>query len=91
MEITERQQQIQRALAQDERTQDYPFEIIDESGLITIKGEVPSREARQAAVEIAENQEGVVEVVDDIHLVDKPDESLSPIPNPEKIKYQVNQ
>lgn len=91
MEISELQKKILAALAEDKRTQDYPFEVLDDSGLITLKGEVDSREVHQAAVEITEKHEGVIEVVDDIELSAEPDESLSPIPNPEKIKYQTNQ
>lgn len=91
MAITELKNKILQVLAEDDRTQDYAFEIIDESGLITIKGVVDSRQAKQAALEITKKQKGVIEVVDDIELTAEPDENLSPVPNPEKIKYQVNQ
>lgn len=91
MAITELKNKILQVLAEDDRTQDYAFEIIDESGLITIKGVVDSRQAKQAALEIIKKQKGVIEVVDEIELTAEPDENLSPVPNPEKIKYQVNQ
>lgn len=62
------QERVTRALNEDERTQDYGIEVISESGMVTLKGEVDSAEARQAAEEIAAEQEGVIEVINSLEF-----------------------
>jgi osmotically-inducible protein OsmY len=91
MSINKREQHILQALEQDERTQDYTFEIINEGGLITIRGEVDSPAARQAALEIVSQQEGAIKVVDEIQVAGGSTEVQPPVPSPEKIKLEPNQ
>ena len=56
------QKRVEAALEEDERTADYAIEVVDQSGLITLKGKVGSAADKQAAEEIAEAQEGVIDV-----------------------------
>lgn len=61
---------VRDALLEDERTADSGIEVVAESSIITLSGEVASREIRQAAAEIARSQTGVVEVINDIKVVE---------------------
>jgi osmotically-inducible protein OsmY len=62
LEVTEVAKQVEKALKEDERTADYPLEVVEHDGLVTLKGNVPSAEVKEAAETIAESQEGVVDV-----------------------------
>jgi osmotically-inducible protein OsmY len=46
---TDIQLAVQTALMQDAQTQDYGIEVIDNNGIITLKGVVPSVEASERA------------------------------------------
>lgn len=59
------EKKLQKALAEDPRTQDFSVEIIDESGYITLQGSVPSEEDRQVAAKIVSLQDGVLEVANE--------------------------
>jgi osmotically-inducible protein OsmY len=56
-------QQIERALKEDERTQPYPIEVIDNDGVVTLKGTVPTEEVKTVAEELAGAQEDTLDVV----------------------------
>ncbi len=73
-EVAER---VIATLNEDERTQEFAIEVIDNDGLVTLKGTVDAQEVRQAAVEIAQKQEGVIEVVDELK-VDETELSVPP-------------
>lgn len=53
---------VQQELEEDPRTGDYVIEVIDKSGLVTLKGKVPSAEVKEVAEAIARDQEGVIGV-----------------------------
>lgn len=56
---------IAKALKNDPRTKNARLEITGGQGLITISGYVDSREIQQAVLEIAENQEGVIKLMNE--------------------------
>lgn len=71
------------ALDENEKTAGLPIEVVDREGVITLEGSVPSREAKRLAEQITEKQEGVLEVINDLEVREKPgsdDESL-PLPS----------
>ena len=57
---------VQDALAQDPRTEDLILDVVDENGIVTLTGTVPSHDAREAAEKVARQQEGVIEIVNDL-------------------------
>jgi osmotically-inducible protein OsmY len=59
-------QRVQDALAKDPRTEDLIVEVVDEGGIVTLTGTVPSHDAREAAEKVARQQDGVIEVVNDL-------------------------
>jgi hyperosmotically inducible protein len=61
---------VQDALAQDPRTEDLILDVVDENGIVTLTGTVPSHDARDAAEEVARQQEGVLEVINDLKVDD---------------------
>jgi osmotically-inducible protein OsmY len=78
---------VRAALAQDPRTAEYSIEVIDENGLVTLKGKVNSEEAGRAAEEIASIQEGVIEVVNDLEIEQGEGPLITPPPVPPQ--YQL--
>ena len=69
--VSDLRQRVEAALEKDERTADYVIEVIDQDGLITLKGKVGSDEHAQAAEEIAKAQEGVIDVTNALVLADE--------------------
>ena len=63
---TDIQLDIQTALMQDPETQDYGIEVIDNNGIITLKGVVPSVEASERAEIIARDTDGVRAVFNEL-------------------------
>jgi osmotically-inducible protein OsmY len=53
-------------LSDRDETAEYPIEAVNDNGVITLSGKVPSDEVKEIAEEIAEGVEGVVEVVNDL-------------------------
>ena len=71
------------ALDENEKTSGLPIEVVDSEGVVTLEGSVPTREAKQLAEQITEEQEGVLEVINDLEIRKKSgseDESL-PLPS----------
>lgn len=68
---TERAIRVIQALADDPRTEDVAVSAIDNNSVIMLSGTAPSQEAKQAAIEIAEEQEGVNSVIPDIRVEDE--------------------
>jgi len=66
--MNELREKVQVALTEDKRTQDTGIEIVNNNGVITLGGKVPEREISEAAESIAERVEGVVSVVNEIHV-----------------------
>jgi len=69
------------ALASDPRTDLAVIGILNEQGLVTLKGQVDSPEIKEAAEEIAAQQPGVISVVNALEV--KPDELT------EQLKFRV--
>ena len=78
----ELEKQILEALEQDERTAGQQIDVVDSEGVVTLVGVVPSREARAAAGKIAEGQEGVEEVINDLRVEEEDLSSDDPIVMP---------
>jgi osmotically-inducible protein OsmY len=62
------QQEIQTALMQDQLAGEYGIEVLDNNGVITLKGVVPSREVSERAEAIAREIDGVHGVINELEL-----------------------
>jgi len=61
-------ERVSQALLEDERTSDYAISVADDNGVITLTGEVNTAETREAAGTVAEAEEGVIEVINDLSV-----------------------
>jgi osmotically-inducible protein OsmY len=66
------QTRVMNALLNDPRTNVAVIEVVNESGVVTLKGQVDSADVRKAAEEIASSQPGVLSVVNALEV--KPDD-----------------
>jgi osmotically-inducible protein OsmY len=71
--MTNLQERVQAALANDPRTREAAIEILNQNGVITLGGIVPQRETSEAAEAIAKGMDGVVSVVNEIQVRGKTD------------------
>jgi osmotically-inducible protein OsmY len=55
---------------EDPHLADYPVEVLNNNGIITLTGKVPTRELSETAEKIAKQTNGVVSVINDI-VIDK--------------------
>lgn len=62
----EQASRVEEALAESPRTEDLIMDVVYENGIVTLTGTVPSHDAREAAEQVARQQEGVIEVVNDL-------------------------
>lgn len=62
--MTDLQVQVQKAILEDQRIKEFGIEALDDNGVITLRGTVPSREVKKIADTVVESVEGVVDVVD---------------------------
>jgi osmotically-inducible protein OsmY len=62
------QQDVQTALMQDRVTGDYGIEVLDNNGVITLTGVVPSREVSERAEAVARDIPGVQGVINQLEL-----------------------
>ena len=62
------QQDVQTALMQDRLTGEYGIEVLDNNGIITLTGVVPSREVIDRAEAIAKDIAGVHGVINQLEL-----------------------
>jgi osmotically-inducible protein OsmY len=60
------QEQLEANLANDEHLRDYAIEVINENGMVTLKGELPSQELADTAEAIARRTENVITVINEI-------------------------
>jgi osmotically-inducible protein OsmY len=65
---------VQRALANDPRTQDTVIEVLNKNGVITLSGSVAHSETSEVAESIVHDIDGVVSVVNEIQ-VEKSDDN----------------
>ena len=68
---TDLQTRVQRAIMDDSRTKDYAVEVMDNNGIIILRGAVPSREASTAVEMVAKEVEGVVSVINETDVITK--------------------
>jgi hypothetical protein len=57
---------IKASYAQDDLVQAHEIDVTTRGGVVTLTGEVPSMEARQQAVRLARETEGVTDVIDQL-------------------------
>lgn len=62
------QHQIQAAFREDRDLQDYGIEVLDSNGIITLRGVVPTRVARDRAEAIVREMEGVTSVINELDV-----------------------
>jgi len=63
------QLRVESGLLQDRLTEDGDIEVLDTNGIVTLRGVVRSREARDRAEEIARNTSGVVSVINELDVI----------------------
>jgi osmotically-inducible protein OsmY len=61
-------ERVTEALVNDSHTADAPIEVIDNQGVVTLDGVVASHEVREAAEQVARQQEGVINVINDLEV-----------------------
>lgn len=66
---TDLQARVQRALMDDRRTKEYAVEVLDNNGVIILRGAVPSREASTAVETVAREVDGVVSVINETDVI----------------------
>jgi osmotically-inducible protein OsmY len=62
------QNEVQTALLQDRQTRDYGIEVVDNNGIITLKGTVPTNEASERAETITRDIPGVRSVINELYI-----------------------
>lgn len=66
---TDLQTRVQRAFMDDSRTKEYAVEVLDNNGVIILRGAVPSREASTVVEMIAREVDGVVSVINETDVI----------------------
>jgi hyperosmotically inducible protein len=67
--ISDLQSQVQAAFQEDDLLQDNGIEILDSNGVITLRGEVPTIDAREQAESLARQVDGVTSVINEIDVM----------------------
>lgn len=68
--IYDLQQQINAAFRDDRAMKDYEgVEVLNDNGIITLTGSVPTREARDRAEALVRQMDGVVNVINELDVV----------------------
>jgi osmotically-inducible protein OsmY len=60
--------QVLAALNKDSRTSDAIIEVIDNNGVVTLRGTVSSQETHEVAEEITRKQERVISVINELEV-----------------------
>ena len=63
------QAKVQKTLMNDSRTKDYGVEVLDNNGVIILRGRVPSHEARDTIEEVVRAVDGVISVNNEMDVV----------------------
>jgi osmotically-inducible protein OsmY len=63
------QLQVESALLQDRLTEDGDIEVLDSNGIVTLRGVVRSREARDRAEALARDIPGVTSVINEVDVI----------------------
>jgi osmotically-inducible protein OsmY len=75
-------ERVTEALANDPQTAQYAIEVIDDNGLITLRGTVESEKDLTRAEEIASAQNGVIDVVNELEVGETESDEEPPIRPP---------
>jgi len=67
-ETTQLKDMVAENLLQDSSLADYPIDVMNNNGIITLTGEVSSRELSDAAETIARHTDGVITVINEIAI-----------------------
>ena len=67
--IYDLQHQIQDALAEINKLRDAQIDVLDTNGIITLRGMVPTVQARERAEEIVRGMDGVVSVINELDVI----------------------
>jgi len=67
--IYDLQHQVQDALAEINKLRDAQIDVLDTNGIITLRGIVPTVQARERAEEIVRGMDGVVSVINELDVV----------------------
>jgi len=68
-ETSSLQLQVESALLQDRLTEDSDIDVLDNNGIVTLRGVVPSREARDRAEDITRTVTGVTTVINELDVI----------------------
>jgi osmotically-inducible protein OsmY len=68
-ETSSLQLQVESALLQDRLTEESDIDVLDNNGIVTLRGVVPSREARDRAEDIARTVTGVTTVINELDVI----------------------
>lgn len=59
---------LRTVLQEDSRMRDAAIDVVDEGGVITLKGTVATDELRQAAEEIIKQEQNVIQVINELRI-----------------------
>ena len=80
-------QRVSAALQDDPRTRDAAIDVVDENGVVTLTGSVASDDVHQGAEEITRQQEGVVQVINELEIeAEDPDGKIAVVAPPGRDK-----
>jgi len=63
------QHNVQAALMNDTQTKEYGIEVLDSNGIITLRGAVPSHEARDKVEAVVREVAGVTGVINELDVI----------------------
>jgi osmotically-inducible protein OsmY len=66
--FTRVREEVEAKLRQDSLLRDFPIEVIDNNGVVTLQGEVPSEGVSMVAESVAREVEGVINVVNELYV-----------------------
>ncbi len=65
---TELKEKVEAKLRQDSRLKNYPVEVLDHGGMITLQGDVPSEAISTIIENLVRQVEGVVSVSNELYI-----------------------
>ena len=75
--MTDLQLKAQKAILDDPRTKEHGIEVLEDDGVITLKGYVPSQDTSKAAESVVRELMSVVGVINELHVeLEELDDSL---------------
>lgn len=66
--MTDLQLRAQKKILDDPRTKEHGIEVLDNNGVITLNGYVPSREIKKTAEAVINKVFGVISVINQLHI-----------------------